>query len=459
MINLEDTHQHVHFVGIGGVGVSAIAEILHNRGFRVSGSDAKSSPLTENLADKGMAITYGHKAELVEDAEFIVYTTAVNEQHPELARALELGIPCISRPEMLGMLMDEYKISIAVSGAHGKTTTSSMIAMALVKTHMDPTILIGGEVKDLGTNALVGASDIMVAEACEYKESFLSFHPTVAVLLNIDADHLDYYKDIHHIVSAFERYVEGLPTHGALIYNGDDPLCRQVALKASCTTKISFGMTDASDFYPTEIKANENQALDFTLNYPGGHYKLCLKIPGEHNVYNAMAAFAAATFTKADLNAIAEELSNFNGAVRRFDAKGYYNGAFVVDDYAHHPSEVKATLKAAKAMSYKKIICIFQPHTYTRTYELMEEFTGAFTDADEIIITDIFASREQDQGLVHASELAQRIEALGQKVKYISSFQEILDYLEGHLSDGDLLFTMGAGNVSDLGPALISRIG
>lgn len=458
MINLEDTHQHVHFVGIGGVGVSAIAEILHNRGFQVSGSDAKSSHLTENLEHKGMAITYGHKAELVEDAEFVVYTTAVNEQHPELARALELGIPCISRPEMLGMLMDEYKTSIAISGAHGKTTTSSMIAMALVKTDMDPTILIGGEVKDLGTNALVGASDIMVAEACEYKESFLSFHPSIAVLLNIDADHLDYYKDIHHIVSAFERYVEGLPSHGVLIYNGDDPLCRQVALKAACTTKLSFGMTSDSDFYPTDHALNLEECSEFTLNYPGGSKRISLKIPGEHNVYNALAAFASTTYTAADLNAVATELGNFKGAARRFDAKGYFNGAFIVDDYAHHPSEVKATLKAAKAMSYKKIICIFQPHTYTRTYELMEEFTEAFTDADEIIITDIYAAREQDNGKVHASDLANRIEALGQNVKYIASFPEILDYLEGHLSEGDLLFTMGAGSVSDLGPALISRL-
>lgn len=456
MINLDDTHQKVHFVGIGGVGVSAIAEILHNRGFKVSGSDAKSSQITENLAHKGIDISYEHSETLVEGAQFVVYTTAVSSAHPELARAEALGIPCISRPDMLGMLMDEYANSIAVSGAHGKTTTSSMIAMALERTQLDPTILIGGEVKDLGSNARVGASDILVAEACEYKESFLSFHPHIAVLLNIDADHLDYYRDLDHIVEAFERYVMGLPKNGILIYNGDDPLCVKVAEKASCDTRLRFGLSKDYDYHPEQTGKNDLGYPTFALVHPKGQVSISLSVPGDHNVYNAMAAFAATTLAGAEYGPAAEHLSLFTGAARRFDEQGYYNGARIIDDYAHHPSEVKATLKAASELPHERIICVFQPHTYTRTLELMEEFSTAFTDCDELIITDIYASREKDMGQVHARDLVKRIEATGQAVKYIGPFDDILAHLRTIVSEGDLVFTMGAGNVCDLGKNLVS---
>lgn len=457
MINLEDTCQHVHFVGIGGVGVSAIAEILHDRGFSVSGSDAKSSHLTDQLEQKGMKITYYHAAELVEGAHFVVYTTAVDFTHPELARATELGIPCISRPDMLGMLMDQYPISIAVSGAHGKTTTSSMISMALVMANMDPTILIGGEVKDLGSNARVGSSGILVAEACEYKESFLSFHPNVAVLLNIDADHLDYYRDLNHIVEAFERYVEGLPKEGTLIYNGDDPLCVKVAAKANCLNKLSFGFNETFDLYPKNVEKGRMGYPKFDIHSPKGDFTVELSVPGEHNIYNTLAAFAAISLTGANLEEIAYQISHFTGAGRRFDDKGIYKGAQIIDDYAHHPSEVMATLKAAKGLDFKRVLCIFQPHTYTRTLELMNEFSVAFKDADELIITDIYAAREKDNGKVHATDLVAKIAATGQNVIYLSTFEEILNYLDSHVIAGDIVFTMGAGSVSDLGPALMSR--
>lgn len=457
MMNLKDTHQHVHFVGIGGVGVSAIAEILHYRGFTVSGSDAKSSKLTENLEHKGIAVTYGHSPESVEGAQFVVYTTAVNEEHPELARAIELGIPCIPRPDMLGELMKEYEISIAVSGAHGKTTTSSMLAMTLVNAGMDPTVLVGGEVKDLGTNARVGESQILVAEACEYKESFLSFHPTVAVLLNIDEDHLDYYEDIDHIVRAFKSYVMGLPKEGILIYNGDDPLCVEVAQFASCDRKVRFGLDESYEFYPSDLQTDEDSLNSFSMVYPKGAEQISLSIPGLHNVYNAMAAFAAAYYSAAPMDSIADQLSLFTGAARRFDVKGTFKGAKIIDDYAHHPSEVIATLKTAKSMKHNKIICVFQPHTYTRTLQLMEEFTTAFKDADEVIITDIYAAREKDDGKVHSKDLVAGIEALGQNVKYYGAFEDVLNYLEGHLESEDVVFTMGAGSISELGPKLLLR--
>lgn len=455
MINLDDTHQKVHFVGIGGVGVSAIAEILHNRGFIVSGSDAKSSQITQNLEQKGMKIAYEHNEILVEGADFLVYTTAVGFSHPELARAKTLDIPCISRPDMLGMLMDEYESSIAVSGAHGKTTTSSMISMALERTQMDPTILIGGEVKDLGSNARVGASQILVAEACEYKESFLSFHPHIAVLLNIDADHLDYYRDLDHIVEAFEKYVAGLPSDGILVYNGDDPLCEKVAKKASCDTKLRFGMNPEFEYHPTNIGKNKKGYPTFDMNIGGETVSMSLSVPGHHNIYNAMAALATVTLVGAQASVAASFLSLFKGAARRFDEQGEFNGATVIDDYAHHPSEVKATLRAASELPHSKIICVFQPHTYTRTLELMEEFSNAFGDCDELIITDIYASREKDLGKVHASELAAKIEAKGQSVRYIGPFNEILTYLKTIIAEGDLVFTMGAGNVCELGKNLV----
>ena len=457
MINLDDTHQKVHFVGIGGVGVSAIAEILHNRGFIVSGSDAKSSQITQNLEQKGMKIAYEHNESLVEGADFLVYTTAVGFNHPELARAKTLNIPCISRPDMLGMLMDEYQYSIAVSGAHGKTTTSSMIAMALERTQMDPTILIGGEVKDLGSNARVGASQILVAEACEYKESFLSFHPHIAVLLNIDADHLDYYRDLNHIVEAFERYVSGLPADGILIYNGDDPLCEKVAQEATCQTKLRFGMNPEFEYHPTGLGKNKRGYPTFDMKIGEETISISLSVPGNHNIYNAMAALATVTLAGAEASSAAKFLSLFNGAARRFDEQGAYNGAKIIDDYAHHPSEVKATLKAARELPHNKIVCVFQPHTYTRTLELMDEFSNAFMDCDELIITDIYAAREKDLGKVHARELADKIHAKGQNVRYIGPFDEILQYLKTVISEGDLVFTMGAGNVCELGKHLVNE--
>lgn len=456
MINLDDTSQRVHFVGIGGVGVSAIAEILHNRGFKVSGSDTKSSDITQKLEHKGIDISYEHNENLVDGVHFLVYTTAVNFKHPELARAEALNIPCISRPVMLGMLMDEYANSIAVSGAHGKTTTSSMISMALERTQMDPTILIGGEVKDLGSNARVGASNILVAEACEYKESFLNFHPHIAVLLNIDADHLDYYRDLDHIVEAFERYVMGLPENGILIYNADDALCEKVAQKASCKIRLRFGLSECYEFHPTNISKNEFGYPNFTLVSPNESVDIDLSVPGEHNIYNVMAAYAATTLVGTDPTLAAEFLSLFTGAARRFDEQGVYNGARIIDDYAHHPSEVKATLKAARGLTHKKIICVFQPHTYTRTLELMNEFSTAFIDCDELIITDIYASREKDLGRVHSKDLVKRIEETGQSVRYIGPFEDIISHLKEIISEGDLVFTMGAGNVCELGKILVN---
>lgn len=458
MINLEDTKKHVHFVGIGGVGVSAIAEILHARGFSVSGSDAKLSPLTDALVTKGITVHVGHDPIWVEGADMVVYTTAVDFTHPELARAAELNIPCISRPDMLGEVMSHYPVSIAVSGAHGKTTTSSMISMALERAGLDPTILIGGEVKDLGSNARVGDSGILVAEACEYKESFLSFHPTVAVLLNIDEDHLDYYEGIEHIVAAFTRYVQGLPKNGVLIYNGDDPLCVQVAEQATCDRRICFGMGTENDYHPSDITMAEDKRPSFSMHTPKGTLAMHLSVPGNHNILNSMAAMAAMIEASADPECIAQHLSLFSGAGRRFDRKGFFKGAEIVDDYAHHPTEVKATLKTGKEMGYNRVICVFQPHTYTRTYELMDAFTTAFDDADELVVMDIYAAREKDNGTVHARDLVNRIEALGISVRYLGSFEAVLDYLKAELTEGDLLFTMGAGSVSDLGPMLLSSV-
>lgn len=458
MINLGDTSQRVHLVGIGGVGVSAIAEILNNRGFIVSGSDAKSSNLTKNLEHHGIRVIYEHTAENVENVDFVVYTTAVGFENPELSRAQALNIPCITRPEMLGMLMSEYKKSIAVTGTHGKTTTSSMIAVALERTNMDPTLLIGGEVKELGTNARVGKSDIMVAEACEYKESFLNFRPNISVILNIDADHLDYYKDLEHIIESFGKYVKGLPQEGTLIYNGNDLNTCRVAELATCDHLIRFGMDPEFEYHPENLTKTDLGFPEFDMIAYGekiGH--IALSVPGQHNVFNVLAATAAAIAAGAPVSEALVHLGKFKGAARRFDYVGSYNNAKIIDDYAHHPSEVQATLSAAAELTHNRIICVFQPHTYTRTYELMNEFTQCFDLADEIIITDIYAAREQDNGKVHASELAARLTDRGCKATYLSDFEDILNYLQTVVTSEDLVFTMGAGNVCDLGKMLVNR--
>lgn len=455
MLELNPFNKKYHLIGIGGVGVSALAEILQNRGYEVSGSDLKHSTLTDNLEQKGIRIYYTHDAAHVEDTDVVVYTTAVGADNPELARAIERGIPCITRADMLGIIMRGFKQSLAISGSHGKTTTTSMISVVLSHSDLDPTLLIGGEVKEIGSNARVGKGDIIVTEACEYKESFLSFKPKVSIVLNIEADHLDYFRDLDHIKDSFRRYISDTPGDGVLIINGDDQNCIDVTDAANCRV-ITFGLTDKCDYKAEDISFTTAGHPEFTISHQG--QKICrihLSVPGQHNIYNTVAAFIASIYVGIDAVDACRSLSGFKGAVRRFDHLGEFNGVKVIDDYAHHPSEVKATLSAARNVPHNKIFCVFQPHTYTRTHELRSEFSTAFAQADVIIITDIYAAREKDTGLIHSRDLAESIQNTGQPALYMASFDDIAAYLRTEAQPGDLIFTMGAGNINDLGNMLI----
>lgn len=454
MTNPLSTTKHIHLIGIGGIGVSGLAEMMLSRGYTVSGSDMKASLITERLAQRGARIYTGHAAEQVSGADLIVYSAAVREDNPELQQAKALGITAVNRAEMLGMLMQEYHNSLAIAGTHGKTTTTSMISVILEKGGFDPTMLIGGDIREIKGNAKTGRTPYLVAEACEYKDSFLSFHPFGAIVLNIEEDHLDYFRDIEHIIESFTRFTSQVTEGGFLVYNHDDLNCRKL-LDGIAVPALSFGLDPACDCTAEDISYSPSGCATFTLLYrQKAMGTVSLIVPGIHNVYNALAAIAAALRCGVDFAAVQESLAAFQGARRRFEYRGMFNGACVVDDYAHHPTEIRATLAAAGKTEHKRVWCIFQPHTYTRTAELMQEFSTCFADADQVIITKIYAARETDTLGVHGRDLVERIHETGHQALYLDTFPEIVDYLSAHVAEGDLILTVGAGNIDDVAKML-----
>ncbi|BEP28187.1 UDP-N-acetylmuramate--L-alanine ligase [Helicovermis profundi] len=449
--------KHIHLIGIGGIGVSAIAEILHMQNYIVTGSDLNSSQITKNLENKGIKIFYKHESTNIEGADLIVYSAAVSDENVELIKAKELKLPTVGRAKMLGEILTTYKKSVAISGAHGKTTTTSMTSVILSDSNLDPTLLVGGEVKELGGNARFGHGDIIVTEACEYKDSFLNFIPTLGVILNIDEDHLDYYKNLEHIISSFIKFAQSIPKKGHLIINNDDYNAKKIIPHVNCNV-ITFGINIDSDIMAKNITFNDDGLPSFEVYI--NDEKFCdinLNIPGTHNIYNALASVAIAHFNGISGENISSSLNRFGGAKRRFDILGEYKNAKIIDDYAHHPTEIKATLSAAKKIPHNKIICVFQPHTYSRTSELLSEFSIAFKDSDELIITDIYASREKDTGKIHSQILVDLIIEEGQNAKYIKTFDEIEEYLDNIIEKNDILFTMGAGNIVNLGNKLVNK--
>ncbi|MBS7527260.1 UDP-N-acetylmuramate--L-alanine ligase [Fusibacter paucivorans] len=439
---------NVHFIGIGGVSNSAIAEILNHNGYHVSGSDLNTSTLTKRLADKGIVIYRGHAEENVQGAELVVYTAAVSDDNPELQYAMTNNIPCLSRAEMLGQLMLGYEKTIAISGTHGKTTTTSMLTRIFNDPTYDPTSLIGGDFADIGSNVRIGKGEIFITEACEYKESFLSFYPSIGIVLNVDEDHLDYYRDLDHIASAFVKFAGNIREDGLLVINGDDFNARKV--RAAYTGKcLTYGITLACDFTAKNIIYNNYGYPTFDI-YNGDTFitKISLSIPGQHNIYNALAAFTAATQLTSDIEAIVTRLASFRNANRRFEHIGEAEGVLLVDDYAHHPMEIKATLDAAARMaSVKRIRVAFQPHTYSRTKELLHAFSGAFTNADEVIVTDIYAAREKDPGDIHARDLVKALQAEGVNALYLETFEAIEAHFLKTAVAGDLIMSVGAGDI------------
>ncbi|MCX7885167.1 MAG: UDP-N-acetylmuramate--L-alanine ligase [Caloramator sp.] len=449
-----DTNKRVHFIGIGGISMSGLAEILIDYGYNVSGSDRTSSKLTEKLNKLGAKIYIGHDASNVHGADIVVYTAAVKEDNPELVEAKKLNLLVMDRAEFLGQIMKKFKKGIAVSGTHGKTTTTSMISLMLLDANLDPTIMVGGEVDAIGGNVRPGKSPYFVTEACEYKKSFLKFYPYIGIILNIDADHLDCYKDIDEIHETFLNFAKLIPNKGCLIGCSEDKRIMNIMDKVSCN-KITYGI-NSGNFTASNIVYDEMGYPSFKTFYNGEFfYDFKLSIPGEHNVLNALSAIACCNFLGVDKNTMFQSLLNFKGTHRRFEKKGESNGITVIDDYAHHPTEIKATLKAAKNYPHRKLYCIFQPHTYSRTISLFEEFASAFNDVDKLILTDIYAAREKDTGMVSSKMLCDAICKSGVDAEYIKSFDEIVNYIKDNLIEGDLLITMGAGDVYKIGEAFL----
>jgi len=448
--------QHIHFVGIGGIGMSGIAEVLLNLGYRVSGSDLQETDLTQRLASMGAHVYYGHRQSNLHDADVVVTSTAVKADNPEVLEAHYRSIPVIPRAEMLAELL-KMKFSIAVSGMHGKTTTTSMIATLLAHGGLDPTVVIGGKLASIGSNARLGNGEVIVAEADESDGSFLKLGPSIAVITNIDREHLDYYRDIQDIKEAFLKFANLVPFYGSTILCMDDEHVRDI-LPGIKRRTITYGITRAADYQARNI-STKGAASRYDIYYRGEKLgDIQLNVPGLFNVYNSMAAVAVGRELDMDCPRIHEGLKIFAGVHRRLEMKGRVNDITVVDDYGHHPTEIVATLAAAKQVWRDRLIVVFQPHRYTRTRALFKEFLTAFYDADILVIMDIYAASESPIEGVNSQKLFEGIQNKGHKqVKYLAGPDRVVDYLLETAKPGDAIITQGAGNVWRVGEEFLKK--
>ncbi len=447
---------HIHFIGIGGISMSGLAEILLAEGFTVSGSDSKRSELTDMLEQKGAMIRYGQRRDnITDDIDLVVYTSAIHPDNPEFLAMQEKHLPSLTRAQLLGQMMRNYKIPVAISGTHGKTTTTSMISEILLQDHKNPTLSIGGILKSIHGNYRVGGPDYFVTEACEYTNSFLSFYPKIGIILNIEEDHLDFFKDLADIRHSFHAFAKLLPDDGFLIINGEIPQYQELTEVLSCKV-ITFGMDSSFDYYPSDIQYDEKGCASFLCHGPEGFtLRISLGVPGKHNIYNALPAIALSHLLQIGTPSVCQALTNFCGTERRFEYKGQIGGVTVIDDYAHHPTEIKAALAAAKKYPHKKIWCVFQPHTYSRTKSFLKDFASALQNADQVVLADIYAARETDTLGISSYDLQQEILSLGGSCHYFPSFDEIENFLLENCTAGDLLITMGAGDVHKIGENLL----
>ena len=442
--------------------MSGLAEILNKEGFKVTGSDMKESETTKILADKGIKIyigQFGSNITSEADIDLVVYTAAISNDNEELLMAKEKNIPLLTRAQLLGQIMENYKYSIAVSGTHGKTTTTSMLSHIFMAAAKDPTISIGGMLNLIGGNIRVGSSPYFITEACEYTNSFHSFYPYISIILNIDNDHLDFFKNIENIVKSFAKYSTNLKDKGLLIVNGDMKYLDDIkaAVKDKDCSIITFGLNDGNTYQAKNVILNEEGHPAYDL-YIDGEYidKIELAVTGIHNAVNSLSAIAAARFLDIDLSIIKEGLKNCASAHRRFEYKGTLPGNVkVIDDYAHHPTEIAATLKVGRSVVKNELWCAFQPHTYSRTKALLSDFAKALSVCDHVLLADIYAAREKDDGTISSKDLERELKALGCDAVYLGDFESIKNYFKSHVSNNDMLITMGAGNIDSIGVELL----
>lgn len=450
---------HIHFIGIGGISMSGLAEILLEEGFPVSGSDTKESPLTLQLAAHGARISYPQSADnITSDIDAVVYTAAIHEDNPEFSAAKSAGLPLLKRAEFLGQIMDNYPSSFAVAGTHGKTTTTSMLSRILLSARTDPTISVGGILKDIGGNIRVGHSDVFLTEACEYTNSFLNFRPRYSVILNIEEDHMDFFSDLAQIRDSFRQFASNTLSGGTIIINGKIDRYDEI-IDGLAVSAVTFGLSDSCDYYPSSVTFDQKGCAAYTLMHrQTALAEITLAVPGMHNVSNSLAAAAAALEFHLPLSSVIEGLALYEGTDRRFQFKGMFQDTVtVIDDYAHHPTEISATLTAAANYPHNRIICVFQPHTYSRTKAFLNDFAKALSSADLVVLADIYAARETDTLGISSEDLANALKELGTEVWYFPSFSEIEAFLQKKCMNGDLLITMGAGNVVNIGENLLKK--
>ncbi len=471
--NLKD-FKKVHIIGIGGVSMSAIAETLHSWGHIVTGSDAKASDLTDRLVEHGIKVTIGNNPDDAAQADLIIYSAAIKDNDPDMVAGRDNGKLLVSRGEFVGVLTKMYKEAICVAGTHGKTTTTSMLSVCFMASQVNPTIQVGAYLKNIDGNYLIGSKDYFILESCEYKENFLEFCPTCEIILNIDNDHLDYYKTFDNVVKAFEKFSMRLPEDGVLVTNADDKNCYN--LKNITKAKfISYGIeNENADYFAGNISFDDNGFVEYdcykrnTIDMSQEtrsntdsqlvlykHVKL--SVGGNHNVLNSLACIAVCDYYGLDIDTCVKALQSFTGANRRLELKGEVNGAKVFDDYGHHPTEIKATVKAIKNKKYNKSWVVFQPHTYTRTKEHLDSFADSLLDFDNIIIVDIYAAREKNEVGIYSTDLVNKIleKDLSKKVNYISDFDEVVKYLKDNVQKDDLVLTLGAGTVTEISDMLV----
>ena len=438
--------------------MSGLAEILLDEGFTISGSDSRESDLTKHLEARGIQIFYGQKASnIIPGIDLVVYTAAIHEDNPEFAEAKSKNLPMLSRAELLGQIMDNYENSIAVAGTHGKTTTTSMISQILLEAKTDPTITVGGILDAINGNLRVGNSEVFISEACEYTNSFLNFRPKYSIILNIEAEHLDFFKDINDIRASFRKYSANTLANGATIINGEidnyeeivDGLPQQI---------ITYGLNSTYDYYAENITYDEKACAIFSAMHNGTKIMdVHLNVPGKHNVSNSLAAIALCQAMNIPTEAIISGLTKFGGANRRFQYKGEIDGVTIIDDYAHHPTEIRATLTAAANYPHKRLVLVFQPHTYSRTKAFLNDFADVLSMADVVVLADIYAAREQNTYGISSKDILNLLKEKGTDAYYFPTFDEIEKFLLKNCINGDLLITMGAGNVVEIGENLLGK--
>ncbi len=450
-------YKHIHLIGIGGISMSAIAETLKNWNYIVTGSDLNKSNITDALSKHGISVTIGHDLDNAKTADLIIYSAAISDSDPEILLAKELNIPLIGRGQFVGYLTKMYEQAICISGTHGKTTTTSMISVCFINAGKDPSIEVGAILDAIGGNYRVGNSEYFILESCEYKANFLKFFPNTEVILNIDNDHLDYYKTFDNIIKTFKDFALLLNSDGLLVTNADDPNC--YALKDVVKSKfISYGIENKSaDFIARNIWFNDSGFPKFDVYKDNEFYSTIeLSIAGKHNILNALACIAVCDYYGIANNIIVNSLKSFTGAERRLEFKGTLPGNVdVYDDYAHHPTEIKATANAIKNKKYNKSWVIFQPHTYSRTKLLLNDFADAISNFDNIILLDIYAARETNTFDISSKDLANKINELGKNALYMPDFNEVVSYIKNNIKENDIVVTLGAGTVTNIGPMLV----